>query len=91
MSTHSCAGLFSLSDRQLEALKAAAATLRVGERDGFMRNVATELGGYEPPVTDEQLTAAIASAIGIVPVKTHVFLCDGAEKTNKQERQHEKG
>jgi hypothetical protein len=84
------ARLFSLTEAQLAQLKAAAATLRVGERDAFVRSVAAELA-RRPATTDADLTAAISAAIGVTSVKTHVFLCDGTEQTNKQERQHEKG
>jgi hypothetical protein len=70
--------LFSLTDAQLAQLKAAAATLRVDQRDVFLRDVARELSRHDRAPTDAEFAIAIANTIGVTAV-TQAFLCEKAK------------
>lgn len=58
----------SLSDKQLGQVCAAAATLRVRERDAFLRGIADQL--RHRSISDSDVNAAIQITLGIRPYPT---------------------
>ena len=67
--------ILALSDRQLQEVTAAAASLRVESRDQFLRDIASQLAPLKRQPTDADVAAAINQTIGVTPV----YLCDSKE------------
>ncbi len=73
-----------LSDAQRAELAAASATLRLADRATFVHDVRAALD-REP--TNDDVAAAIEACVGITPIVTHAYLCDGVpdkQQTNQR-------
>ena len=58
-----------LTRAQIRQIQAAAALLRVSDREKFLHDVAAWLGRH--PIDDE-VTAAVAAVLGVRPHETHL-------------------
>jgi hypothetical protein len=60
----------TLSDEQMQAVRAASASLRLAARDRFLQDLACELARYPHQPSDAELHIAIRSLLRIAP-STH--------------------
>jgi hypothetical protein len=66
----------ALTDRQREAVRAAAATLRLSARDAFLQDLAVELARCPAPISDLDLRVALRTLLGVTPVRDTVHEAD---------------
>jgi hypothetical protein len=58
----------TLSNEQMEAVRVAAATLRLSARDAFLQALACELARCRYPPSDTDVRVAIRQLLGITPL-----------------------
>jgi hypothetical protein len=70
----------ALTDKQMEAIKAAAALVPATSRDHFLRSVANRLSALPYHITDADIAATITMILSTRGVSTSAFCCDSAAR-----------